>query len=77
MPPLSLVEVQVSTHPCPEHVGGVAATLLIMLLTAAVRHNLFFQSLVPICVASYATTLPLSCEGKIIIIIIVFTFLPH
>lgn len=46
--------------PSPEHVGGVAATLLIMLLTAAVRHHLFFQSLVPICVTSYATTLPLS-----------------
>lgn len=48
-----------STHSVPEHVGGVAATVLVMLLAAAVRNYLLLQSLVPIGVRYHTAALPL------------------
>lgn len=48
------------THPVPEHVGGVAPTVLVMLLTAAVRNYFLLQGIMPVCVRNDPTALPLS-----------------
>lgn len=51
------------THPVPEHVGGVAATVLVVLLAAAVRDDLLLQGLVPVGVGYHTAALPLSMSG--------------
>lgn len=52
-----------ATHPLPELVGDVTATVLIVLLAAAIRYHLLFQSLVPVCKPSHTTALPL-CNAE-------------